>query len=103
MKTDAWIERHLEALSFVEWDRYIPFDAGLSVYGWIDRDDDYRDFLIIHFYPAKRGLWWQTSSAERHDEIHEILHGEDAGPGNACERVEDRFDVENAIELADRP
>lgn len=92
-------EHHLESLPFVQWDRFIPFDDGISVYGWIDREDDYKDFLIIHFYPADRRLWWQTSSAERHDEIYEILHGEETENGNTCQRVEGRFDIENVIEL----
>jgi len=99
-----WIERKLRACRMVEWDRFTVGDWGgeqaVSVYGWIDRDDEYHDFVLVIFWPESEGVYHTTSSAEYTEELTQLLHGEDGGH-NECHRVEDTFTVSNAVEVGD--
>jgi hypothetical protein len=100
----AWIESHLEAVAFVSWDRFTVGDwngeQAVSVYGWIGRDrDEYKDFVLLIFWPESEEFYYATSSEERTHEIYEILVGEDSDEHNECRRVEHTFRIENAIEL----
>lgn len=98
------IAEKLASLTFVEWDRFtMGVWAGeqyLAVYGWIERDeDDYKDFVLIFFWPESRRLRFNTSSEEYSERIHEILFDDPAEGHNLCHRVENSFDVPNAIAL----
>lgn len=101
-----WIEQTLDKLPFVEWDRFThwEFDDGnqlCRVYGWIERDkDQYKDFVLIDFWKDDQEFNVITSSERYSEQITEILYDEDEEHGDCC-RVEDHFDVENAIEIAD--
>ena len=93
----------LEALEFVEWDRFTVGDwdgqTYVTVYGWIDREDDYKDFVIILRW-ADGTTYYTTSSAERTEEIHRILWPDDPiEEHNDCQRVEEYIDIPNAIRL----
>jgi len=95
-----FIERKLRACRMVEWDRFTVGDWGgeqaVSVYGWIDRDDEYKDFVLVIFWPESGDIYHTTSSAEHTEELTQKLHGESAGH-NDCHRVEHTFNVSNAI------
>ena len=98
-----WIENVLSSLPFVKWDRYTVGDwngePSVSVYGWINREDGYKDFVLVILWPTGDGIYYTTSSDKWTMEIHERLFDEAAEDHNPCHRVEDGFDVENAIEL----
>lgn len=101
------VEHNLSKLDMVEWDRFTVGrrpDEGreITVYGWIERDgDDYKDFVILCFYPeTEENIIWYTTSSDRYTgEICRRLYDIDPDDHNHCERVEDTFDVPNAIEL----
>ena len=87
----------------MQWDRYTLNDCDdgqfTRVYGWIEREDDYKDFVVLDFLHWNREvLFIATSSPEHSERIMEILYG-DADGHYECQRVEDRFDIENMIEL----
>jgi len=102
IKNRRWVEKKLRSLRMVEWDRYTVGDweghQAVNVYGWIDRDDEYKDFVLVILWPEGEGIYSLTSSAEHSEYISETLHGE-AGGHNDCHRVEDTFNVENAIQI----
>lgn len=71
-----------------------------TVYGWIDRDDEYKDYIQIEIWPSDEYVSFTTSSEEHTEEIHELLFGADTvGDHNECQRVENHFDVEQAVTL----
>lgn len=99
--TDLVIE-HLEMLPFVRWDRftylYSKSSNGVCIYGWIDREKDaYKDFITLDIYDDG-DVNYMTSSSEWSLKIFRILNGEGRGH-QKCKRVEDFFDVDNAIRL----
>lgn len=99
----AWCQQLLERLDFVEWDRFTTGEwfggqRYFSVYGWIGRDDDYKDFALLIMWPESEIVYPLTSSDKWSEEIHRQLWGEDDGH-NDCRRVEETFDIPNAIEL----
>jgi len=101
-----WIESKLQSCRMVNWDRFTVGDWGgeqyINVYGWIDRDDSYKDFVLVIFWPESEGIYHTTSSAEHTEDITQKLHGEEGGH-NDCRRVEHTFDVPNSIEVDDDP
>lgn len=104
-----FIEKLLRSCRFVEWDRFTIFEhpdvdgeVGVTAYGWIDRDDEYKDFAVFTAWTAAKEVQsFTTSSAEYSEELYERLTGEEPeGTGhNECRRVEDTFNVENASTL----
>jgi len=100
IKNRRWIESNLRSCRIVEWDRFTVGNwngkQSVSVYGWIDREDEYKDFVLVIFWPESEGIYYTTSSAEHTQEINRALFGED-GDHNDCRRVEDTFNVSNAI------
>lgn len=104
--TRDWVAHVLSDLEMVEWDRFTlgerP-DEGreITVYGWIEREKDaYKDFVILSLYPETDDdiIWFTTSSDRYTNEIAETIYCE-SDDHNDCRRVEDTFDVPNAIEL----
>jgi len=97
-----WIAGHLESLPFVEWDRFVVGEMNghqfIDVYGWIGRDDEYKDFIWSRFWPSNESIEFTTSSDTYSTQISEIWFG-DSSNHNGCQRVEDTFDVENAVTL----
>lgn len=104
-----WIGEILGRLEFVEWDRFtVNHDeqAGeiVNVYGWIERRrDEYKDFVVVRFFPDTEDslIWYLTSSDKYTEEICRRIYGH-ADDHNPCRRVEDEFEVENAVELGDQ-
>ena len=76
-------------------------EQSVSVYGWIEREDDYKDFLLIIFWPEREEFYHVTSSAERTEDIYRALVGDDMDEHNECRRVEDSFNVDNAVTMED--
>lgn len=80
-------------LWFVRWDRAIPGDGFVDVYGWIDRDDGRSDFVLLTFWdehPPGTPPSWSTSSARYSAEIATIINGR-TDTHNGCRRVGDVF------------
>lgn len=92
----------LERFAFVRWDRFTS-DNGLTVFGWIDRphDDkpDRKDFIMISFTAKGESDWFMTSSARYSLEIYKMLNDDDGRGHRNCKRVENYFDIKNAIRL----
>ncbi len=94
------IENVLEKLPFVKWDRYFGEDGCWTFFGWIDREkDNYKDFVTLDFHLENRDLVisYATSSAERTEEIAEILNCSHS----ACSRIEYFCDLPNIIKEDD--
>jgi hypothetical protein len=83
----------LEKFNFVNWDRYFGEAENLTFFGWIDREDNKKDFLVLDF--SLNPLWFATSSKIYSKKISEIL-----GVNHSdCKRVEDFCDIQNMIKL----
>ena len=86
----------LKKLDFVNWDRYFGENGCWTFFGWIDREkDNYKDFVTLDFQLEKNDILisYATSSAERTEEIAEILNCSHS----ACSRIEYFCDGENII------
>nr|WP_305794632.1 hypothetical protein [Halomarina rubra] len=98
-----WMEKQLRKVRFVEWDRFTVGqwhdEQSVSVYGWIDREDEYKDFVLVIFWPESEEFYFTTSSADRTEDIYRALVGDDMTEHNECHRVEDNFNVENSVTL----
>jgi len=103
VQNQEWIAAHLAAVDCAEWDRFTVGDWGgdqsVSVYGWIDREDAYKDFVLVIFWPESETLYYTTSSDEYTNQIHQTLFDEEPDKHNDCRRVEHTFDVENCVQL----
>ena len=83
----------MNLLWMVRWDRAIPGDGFMDVYGWIARDDNRSDFVLLTFWdqhPPGTPPSWSTSSARYSTEIATIING-NTDTHNACRRVRDVF------------
>jgi len=103
-----WVENVLSRLHMVEWDRFVVGEennlvgAYIKVYGWIDREDDaYKDFVIVQFWPNTEDniVGYTTSSDEYTEDIYRLIYGSEPDDHNPCQRVEDTFDISNAVHL----
>ena len=100
-----WVEETLDLLPFVEWDRFTTGEWGgdspyVTVYGWLPREqDEYKDFVLLILWPETETVYFSTSSAEWTEEIYEALYDDSLENHNDCQRVEDTFDVDNAVKL----
>lgn len=107
-ETIELIEDILSRLDMVSWDRFVnasdPNTIGdyVNVYGWVDRDtDEYKDFVLVRFMPDYNPtlIAFTTSSDRYTEEIYRRIYGEEPEEHVDCQRVEDHFDVPNAIRL----
>lgn len=90
------IEDTLNKLPFVMWDRYAETENIKAYYGWIDREDKYKDFVALFF--EKGMVWYLTSSAKYTHEINRRLGMDDSHAD--CQRIEDQFPkLKNIIKL----
>ena len=95
-------------LPFVHWDRFVDCSGAVTLFGWIDREEDsYRDFVCVEVSP--RGyVDFTTSSAKYSEAIFKtyVAHGRlPPGSHESCQRIEDNAalaDVKNAIKIRDR-
>lgn len=102
-RAKATMEEVMASLPFVEWDRFVKWDdgeeAGLTFYGWIERNDKYKDFVTLTLDLGGLPIEYMTSSAKYSRKICAILFGVKEGHEN-CRRVEDHFTVPNVIHLS---
>lgn len=97
IKYDA-IKAVLETFKIVQWDRWSGTSDSFVIFGWIDRkEDSYKDFVTINFYEG-RPTDFATSSAKYSESIAQLL----GFTHSDCNRVEDRFDIENVIRLKEQ-
>ena len=102
-----WIEKTLNKLPYVSWDRFyrkqieISKIDEISIFGWIDREEDsYKDFVILVFYPLEMVVEvGSTSSAKYSADICEKFG---AIGHNSCHRCEDHFKIEKCIRLRNK-
>lgn len=87
------IEETLKKFDFVNWDRYFTCNCGLSVFGWIEREDEYKDFVILDFIGEE--ITFATSSKKYSEKIAGLLNQEHSD----CQRVEDFLDIDNVVKL----
>lgn len=89
------VEKTLKKFKFVMWDRFVHHDKiCVTFYGWIDREDSYKDFLVATWTDGE--WWWVTSSAKYDQQIKEIFGEKEGIP---CQRVQYHFEVKNCIKL----
>ena len=99
----AELSESLEAMDFVTWDRYTggEWSEGqqyVTVYGWIDREDTYKDFVEVIKW-ENGGVYFTTSSAEHTEDIYEVLFDDSLENHNDCKRVENVLDLPNVVML----
>ena len=78
----------------VEWDRYVNDERTYSVYGWIQRGDGKRDFLLVTI-KEDLGMYvsFVTSSAKYSRMITELIHG-GTSEHIDCKKIEDLYKEE---------
>ena len=101
------MKEDMEKLPFVIWDRFWERDNGATVFGWVDREDSYKDFVYMDYdYDSKTSkknrintwdMGYGTSSARYSKEIHRTLMCSD--DHSDCQRVENHFDIQNVVTL----
>ena len=103
-----WIAELLECVEFVDWDRFVTHDHNgeqvVVAYGWIEREtDQYKDFVLARFWTEREVLEFTTSSDRYSEELHRAwFSNESLDDHNPCRRIEDAFEIENAIELGEQ-
>ena len=93
------IETILEEMHFVQWDRFcgeIDNDETVQIYGWIEREDSYKDFVVLEHSGCH--ISCITSSKKYSQEIARIVTGS-ADNHEDCKRVEHHFNVKNSIKI----
>jgi hypothetical protein len=104
-----WVEATLSRIYFVMWDRFSVFypdqntnDTCMRVFGWIDREDSYKDFAVLEFIwddKTRMVFLVSTSSSKYSKEIDLILAGDNKGHKD-CERIERQFNIINMVRLS---
>ncbi len=107
VKNREWIADQLATVdAVVTWDRFTvdrrDSEQVVTVYGWIDRDDEYKDFVWTRFYPDSGWFEYTTSSAQWTEYLHAEWFDESLDEHTECRRVEDGFGVDNCIELTEQ-
>lgn len=89
------------ALPFVTWDRFVTGTLDghsyVEIYGWINRADGQRDFVLIVSWTHWDSVEYVTSSAKFSAEIGRILYG-DKSDHNDCIRAADVFALDQTVE-----
>jgi hypothetical protein len=75
----------------VEWDRYVEDEDSYSVYGWIQRSDGKRDFVLVNI-KEDLGTYvsFVTSSAKYSRKLTEVIYGETSEHID-CQKVENLY------------
>lgn len=63
------------------WDKYLDDGQDIIVYGWLDRDDQYKDFIVIVIDQIDFTYWFVTSS-DRYLRKFNNRHKHSYGIGN---------------------
>ncbi len=84
------VKAYLNMFPEVTWDRYSGSKTNLEFFGWIDREDEYKDFMVLMFEmdnETAKPTSFTTSSAKYSPDFSKRLSwGHDD-----CQRVEDLF------------
>ena len=91
----------LRRLYFVNWDRYFNIGHYFTFFGWIKREDSYKDFVVIDFYFGEDGkteISYSRSSKKYSKQISGILNCSHSD----CRRVEHFCDIDNVIKEDDK-
>lgn len=80
----------------IEWDRFVvtedTVDKDWDIYGWIERKDGQRDFVLLSLYlDSENGIkkirgGFVTSSAKYSKVIYKYFHGNVKGHNN-CQKI----------------
>lgn len=101
------LQQRLAAAEMVEWDRFIMEENGdnspmIRVYGWVDRDDQYKDFVLVDYFVEPEEVTYITSNPSIEDDLEAALvHKDEDVETVDCKRVEHYSDIDNAIQLGD--
>ena len=96
LRLKSWLHR----FPFVKWDRFIDLGYAYSIYGWIEREDSYKDFLVLEFSKKEQKIiHWISSSVIYDNKITSILGNRNNLDNVECERVEKYIDLPNVIKL----
>ena len=87
------IKTDIEKLPFVMWDRLTQSGALITIFGWIDREDFYKDFVCLQYHGIEFKV--TTSSKKYSEEISKLLECSHSD----CERVETYFKIPNVIKI----
>jgi hypothetical protein len=89
-------EEQMNLFPEVAWDRYTESENGLTLYGWIGREDSHEDFMVILIKLAGRSLHIRfiTSSARYSKEFSRRSGGTHHIP---CKRIEGVFNVRTTV------
>jgi len=89
--TVAKFLEHVASQVPVEWDRYVEDEGSYSVYGWIQRSDGKRDFVLVNI-KEDLGTYvsFVTSSAKYSRTLTEVIYGETSEHID-CKKVEDLY------------
>ncbi len=101
------ISNWLNRFEFVKWDRFIETQSFFHIYGWIEREDQYKDFLVVNFDKRTgKPEFWISSSARFDYKIIEVFKhlGTMKLAINIaqCKRADAFFDVVNTTRLKER-
>lgn len=95
------IEKILKKLSFVKWDRYTETDDGewqtIDLYGWIDREDSYKDFVVLEYDIPRDEFYYWTSSSKYSEELNKVAR--EGMEHLKCKRIEEFSSLPNVIKL----
>ena len=87
-KIDPLLLELWRRLDFVTWDRYAQDPTSITSYGWITREDDRSDFIVLELDLKSGDVSYTTSSAQYTEEISRRLYGS-TDTHNTCQRIED--------------
>ena len=98
------LKEPMQRLGFVEWDRYVTGEWDehndyVIAYGWIDRSDEYKDYVELITWSNGDNVMFTTSSSEYTEKIHRRLYAEEPDKHNDCKRIENTLDIDNVVEL----
>lgn len=97
MKTK--IEKILEKFDFVMWDRFCTSGMEVTVFGWIERKDAYKDFVVFYFVGNELDSY-MTSSKKYSLILYKMINDGNGRGHINCKRVEDSFKINNSIKLS---
>ena len=72
----------------IEWDRFTEYNGEYAIYGWIQRKDGKRDFVLLQIYEEAGEIkgGFTTSSAKYSEALNKFLFGDK--PHNKCIKIE---------------
>jgi len=73
----------------IEWDRFTEKEGYYNIFGWIERKDGKRDFVLVQLYLDNGEIKgdYCTSSAKYSEEIYKYFYGTIEGYIN-CQKIE---------------